>query len=238
MNHLIRVATALLAVAIFLAGCAAPEIPYDRASAGGVRTIGIVTPSFPTDPVVVLASSVGQSFGLVGALVDAGMQSNREAQFRTILQRENFSARDCFIESLTARLQERGYVVSLVPVTRTGTDFLTQYPTGTEPAVDAYLDLVALSYGYVAAGIGSSTPYRPQFAVRARLVSAKDSSVLVQDRVIYNPIGTPGKTVTIAPEPAHQFRNFNTLVADPAKAVVGLKTATERSAETLSALLR
>ena len=233
-----RMATALVAVLVLLAGCAAPEIPYDRASSGEIKSIGIATPSFPPDPVVVLASSVGQSFGLIGALVDAGMQSNRDAQFKALLQRQNFSARDRFIESLTARLQERGYTVSLVPVKRESTDFLTHYPTGSEPPVDAYLDLVALSYGYVAAGIGSSTPYRPQFAVRTRLVSAKDSSVLMQDQVVYNPIGSPPKTVTIAPEPGHQFKDFDTLVADPGTAVIGLKTATERSAETVSALLQ
>jgi hypothetical protein len=232
-------ASAILAVAVsWLAGCAAPQIPFDRASVGDIKTIGIVTPSFPDSSDVVLASTVGQSFGLVGLMIDTGMKANRDSQFNALLQQRSFSERDVFLESLTGTLQANGYSVATVPATREKKDFLAHYPTGTVPAVDAYLDLVVNGYGYVAAGIGSSTPYRPGISVRARLVSARDSSVLMQNLVVYNPINAADKAVTVAPDPAYQFKDFDALIAEPDKAVAGLRTAAERTAETISALLK
>ena len=61
----------VIMLAVTLGGCTVPKIPFDRSAAGHVRTIGIVTPGFPSGPSVELASSVGQSFGLIGALVGA-----------------------------------------------------------------------------------------------------------------------------------------------------------------------
>ena len=228
-----RTAAALAATVLWLAGCAAPEIPFDRGSANDVRTIGIVTPSFPDDAQVVLASSVGQTFGLIGALVDAGMQANRDSQFNDALRQRHYSARDNFVENVAATLRAQGFTVALVPATRGKSDFLARYPTDAEPKVDAYLDLVA-------AGVRSSTPYRPTLAVRARLVSARDSSVLMQDVVVYNPVGpaAPSKAVTIAPDPAFQFVDFDALVADPDRAVLGLRTAVEQSAHGIGTLLQ
>ena len=58
-------------------------------------------------------------------------------------------------------LEAEGYTVSMVAFQRQGSDFAGSYPVGSEPKVDAYLDLVVTGYGYIAAGIGNSTPYRP-----------------------------------------------------------------------------
>jgi hypothetical protein len=234
----LRIPALMGLVALSLIGCAAPEIPYDRAGAGDIKTIGILTPSFPDGPTVLLATTVGQSFGIIGNLIDAGMQANREATFRDLLQQQNFSAQDCFMHKLAESLSAAGYVVAVVPVAREGSDFTAHYPTEADPKVDAYLDVVATRYGYAAAGIRGSTPYRPQFMVRARLVSAKNSSILMQDAVIYNPINAPGHVVTIPPDPAVSFADFDRLVADPPAAVKGLEFATEQSAVTVGKLLR
>jgi hypothetical protein len=239
MMRLFRAAAAVVAMAIWLAGCATPGIPFDRASAGGIKTVGIVTPSFPDDAEVVLASTVGQSFGLIGGLIDAGMQANRDSKFNAALRVRNFAARDAFVAALTEKLRAEGYEVVAVPASRDKKDFLANYPTGAEPRVDAYLDAVASGYGYVAAGIRSSTPYRPTLVVRARLVSAKNAAVLMQDVVAYNPVAPtgPSKAVTIAPDPAYQFVDFDALMSDADRAALGLKSAVEQSAQSVGALL-
>ena len=222
-----------------LAGCASrPEIPFDRSAAGEVKTIGLVTPKLPERPAVVLASSVGRSFGLIGALVDANMQSNREDQFKAMIDAQNFSPQDCFMKALTETLQAEGYTVVTVESQRDGNDWLTEYPNTASPAPDAYLDVIA-GYGYVAAGIGSSTPYRPWVGVRARLVRASDSALLMQDFVVYNPINrTNGHVITIAPDPGVAFVNFDTLMAAPPATIKGLETAEEQTAQTLAKLLQ
>jgi hypothetical protein len=239
----IRVLAALAGLGALLSACASqPSVPFDRSTAK-VQTIGIVTPTFPDGPTVALASSVGRSFGLIGALVDAGMQANRESTFKDILAQQSFSAKERFLAKLTDDLRANGYNVEMVALPREGRDFAKSYPVGGGPKVDAYLDLVTTTYGYVAAGIGSSTPYRPLFAVRARLVSANGVAgapgVLMQDAVVYNAMN-PGaaQVVTVAPDQTTpQFKDFDALVADPQGAVTGLGSAVDRSAEAVGQLL-
>lgn len=230
---------ALAVAGALLAGaCAAPEIPFDRAHENQIQHIGVVTPKFPNGARVILASSVGQSFGLIGALIDAGMEQARESKFEAVLKQENFSEQDVFLAKLTASLESQGYTVSMISFQRQGSDFAAHYPLEAEPKVDAYLDLIVTGYGYIAAGIGNSTPYRPICQVRARLVSAKDSSVLMQDIVTFNPYGRTDHMVTIAPDPAVQYTTFDQLVADPNGAVKGLQSATEQTADTVGKLLQ
>ncbi len=238
-----RVVGALALLALGLAACArVPEIPFDR-TANVVKTIGLVTPRFPDSASVILASTPGQSFGLIGALIDGAMQSDRDSRFKAVLEQQSFSAQDKFQQAVTVGLAARGYSVVSVPMTRDKADFVAKYPTDTGPPVDAYLDLVTTAYGYIAAGVRDSTPYRPNFVVKARLVRATDSTVLMQDTVIYNPIG-PGAlqgakgVVTVAPDPQFQFTSFDLLASDPAKAAMGLDVATVQTAQTVCDLLR
>ena len=235
MNAL-RGAAVMLAAAVVLAGCAGqPEIPYDRTAKAQIKKIGIVTPAF-AEPSVILLNSVGSSFGLIGALADSSMQSNRDAKFKTLLQQQKFSPQDLFLERVTQSLRAAGYTVAIVPMKRDGSSFAEKYPT--DATVDAYLDLVAPVYGYIANGVGDSAPYRPRFVVQARLVSAKDASVLMQDRVLYNPLGPDNTAVTIPADPALQFKDFDALTASPQVAVKGLRVATEQSAQTVAKLLQ
>jgi hypothetical protein len=238
-NH--SIVGALVAVGLLLSACAGlQEIPYDRMSLGQVKTIGIITPSAPKEASVILATSVGQSFGLVGALVDAGLQANRETHFKAIVAKEQFSAQDVFLVRLKEQLEMRGYMVSDVSAARPSSKFLDKYPDN--PGVDAYLDVVVSNYGYVSAGIGSSTPYRPHFLLQVRLVQAKTSQVLMQDTVFYNPVGPyaagSNKAVTITPAPAYNFVDFDRLEADPHLTVEGLRDAAYQSADMVSSLLR
>ncbi|HLJ62582.1 MAG TPA: hypothetical protein VKT70_00650 [Stellaceae bacterium] len=230
----------LLASLLALAACAGapPEIPYDHSAATDIHTIGFVTPRLPDGPYVILATSVGQNLGLIGALVDSSLRSNRESQFRDVLVQQNFSAREIFEQAVIAKLKAEGYAVSVIPVERQDAEFLEHYPTDREPKVDAYLDMFSIGYGYVAAGIGSSAPYRPGMRLQARLVGAKDAAVLMQDLVFYNPINPGNNSISIAPDPAYQFADFDTLMADPVKATTGLRLAIEQTAQTTSALLK
>lgn len=231
-----RGTAALAAAFVMLAGCASePEIPYDHAAKAQIKRIGIVTPAFP-EPSVVLLNSVGSSFGLIGALADSGLQSRRDETLKSMLQQQRFSPPDYFVERVSQNLRAAGYAVAMIPVKRDGSDFVEKYPT--DAPVDAYLDLVAITYGYISNGTGSDTPYRPRLSLRARLVSAKDASVLMQDSVLYNPLGPASNTITIPGDPALQFKDFDALAASPVVAVKGLRVATEQSAQTISKLLQ
>jgi len=221
--------------ALTLAGCAGkPEIPYDHSAESGLKTIGLVTP-YSRGPTIVLASTVGQSFGLIGALIDAGMTEHRNTEFTGLMQSQNFVADDYFITCLTDDLKAEGYNVVMISTTRPDDNFLASYP-GSDQKIDAYLD-ARMQFGYIAAGLGKSNPYRPAFWTRARLVDSRSSAVLMEDTVMYNPLGAPKNTITIAPDPTPQFVDFDTMMANPPAAITGFKTAEAQSAEALAKLL-
>src|SRR5580658_1350936 len=232
-------AAVVLTASLLLAGCARnPEIPFERASVPQITTIGVVTPGFPDGPDIVLATTVGQSFGLIGALVDAGMKSNRDTKVLAAMQSRNFSARDAFLSKLTAGLEAEGYRVALIPATREARKFVENYAGAPQHPVDAYLDIFTTGYGYLAAGIGDSTPYRPVLYLEARLVRAADKAILMTDRIRYNPIQAGSNMITIAPDPAYEFTDFDTLVGNPDRAMDGLRGALEQSAQTVCTLLK
>lgn len=231
----------LVGTALLLSACATqPEIPFDKSTAGNIKTIGIVTVSMPDQPSVRLASDIGQSFGLVGALIDAGMETSRNSQFWTEIDGAHNPPPALFATDLAAALREHGYDVKTIDVPKRDSGFLKTYPPAPDAQPDAYLDVtfIGIGYGYMAAGIGSSTPYRPFAYVNCRLVRASDQQVLMQDLVFYNPVNGTNKIVTVAADPAYTFSDFDALHADPKKARDGMDDALHQTAEAIANLLR
>jgi hypothetical protein len=224
-------------VAVVLSACSTlQQVPYDRATAGEIKTINVVTPAAPDRPAVVLAATVGQSFGLIGALIDAGMQSSRESDFQDVAKSQNFVGKEAFERHLDAALAAGGYTPAHYSVARPKADFLKAYPTSADMKADAHLDVV-MHYGYVASGI--ATPYRPFVSVNAKLVRASDNALLMQKSIFYNPLhSAPEQTVTIAPDPAYEFADFDALKADPEKAIKGLDGAIAQVAGAMGTLLK
>ncbi len=230
---------ALLGV-LLLVGCQSyKSVPFERSAE--IRRIGLPTPAAPDRPEAMLASSVGQSFGLVGALIDAGMASERASSLDRILAAEGFEAQEEMSRALVAALEARGYEVVLLEAERAPEPgYLEAYPKASPP-VDAYLDVVVEAYGFAAAGIHASTPYRPYVYTANRLV-APGGRVLMEDHVVYNHIERGGlvetQQVTVAPEAGYQYATFDGLTANAGVAVEGLDKAFDKTAETIGTLLQ
>jgi hypothetical protein len=225
--------------ALVLSACATqPEIPYDKSQAANIKTIGILTPSMPGKPTIWLASDIGQSFGLIGALVDASIQAHRDDVFWKSIDGDQHPPRTAFLNALSGSLRQRGFAVQEVAVTRPDGKFLSAYPKS-GGGVDAYLDIafIGSGYGYVAAAMGKATPFRPFAYVQCRLVRASDGATLMEDTVLDNPINAPKTVVTVAPDPSYAFTNFDALNADPTKAVAGMDEAFQKAADTVGDLL-
>lgn len=229
---------------LLLTACVTPPkpIPFDAASGPKVKTIGLLTSAMPERAEANLATSVGQSFGLIGALVDASLKANRDDKFNALLQSQNFDAQTQWTQTLKADLEAEGFQVVLVPIMREDkSDFLKSYFVPmSSPAPDALLDTVTLTYGYIAAGIKGSTPYRPYMYTKVKLVDPKDASTLMQDEVIYNPLsgGAALSNVTIAPDPAYSYSDFDLLVANPAETRKGVDDSFAKSAQAIAQLLK
>jgi hypothetical protein len=224
-------------VAALLSACQTlPQVPYDRATAGNIKTINVVTPAMGAEANVALMSTVGQSFGLVGALIDAGMQASREDDFEAMAKAQNFSGRDAFAKHLDGALAASGYVVAHDTVNRPQRDFLSGYKQPATVAAEAHLDVV-VNYGYYASGL--STPYRPFVSAAAKLVRNSDSALLMQKSIFYNPLNAaPEQTVTVPPNPAYEFSDFDTLKSNPEKAIKGLDEALAQVAAAMGTLVK
>jgi hypothetical protein len=229
---------AVFAALLSVAACASqPEIPYDRSAAQNNKTIGLLTPGWSSGPSSVLASDVGRSFGLIGALVDASMQANRETELKQILTSKNVDVNSAFVARLKANLESKGFTIVAISADGKRTALLKKYPS-TSDGVDSYLDVVVPNYGLLAAGIAKDAPYRPWFVSQVKLVRATDAGVLMQDTVTYNTIGEAKNVVTLSPDPKYAFAGWSDVTAAPDDVVAGINDAADKSADAIANLLK
>lgn len=239
----------LVAVLLIVTACQTiRSIPYERNDQ--IVTIAVPTVRMEQRPAVKLASSTSENVaaisplaGLIGALIESGIASEREASLAAILAEREFDSREALTEALVSALTERGYeVVRVDEVARPDAKFLEDYPP-TEPPADAYLDVVVTAHGYLAAGAYDSTPFRPHVYTQVRLVSP-EGRVLMEDHVVYNHVDKRASSngvvqqVTISPAPGYQYVSFSDLEASPDEAAEGLVRAIGETAETIGVLLQ
>lgn len=235
---IIRLGVALVTL-VTLAACAGqPEIPYDRTMAPNNKTIGFLTPAWPSSAVSFLASNPGQSLGLIGALVNAGIQEGRDADLKVMLDNQKIDANAVFVTELTANLQSKGFTIVPVAADVKRGGYLKKYPTAGTDKVDSYLDVAVIQYGYLAAGIGSDSPYRPWCESLVKLVRASDGAVLMQDSVTYNSFLDLKNRVKLSPDPDYAFAKWTDAKADPAKVAQGVSVAAKKTADAIGNLLK
>jgi hypothetical protein len=233
--HIVKWLAAAAAASV-LAGCASqPEIPFDKSVNANIHTIGIVPPSMHERPNIWLASDMGQSFGLIGALVDVSMQEARNSKVWAMLQARGVAPKDVFEHALEASVKAQGFEVKTIDIPRKEGETLKSYPA---TGADAYLDVSVGNYGYVAAGIRDSTPYRPFVYLNVKLVRP-DGSVLMQDQVLYDPVAPfdRGNHVSLSPDPAYTFTDFDEMEAKPDQVVSGLDASLHTTTDAVGRLL-
>ena len=232
----LRLAAVSLSSVLLVACASVPSIPYDRAAAG-VNSIAILDPQIPDKATVYEAADLGKSFGLIGALVDSSIQSNREKKLAEIVETNKFSAKDSFISAVDDALQAHGYTFVDMPVERPKRDFLATYPD--PPAgSEALLDLVVVEYGYLKAGAGKQAKWRPHMMLKVRLVRASDKAVLMESWFNYNPVNETKGMVTIAPDPNFGYDDVDALVAGQAETVNGIQQAFVKTTAAMGTLLQ
>src|SRR6185437_8273737 len=140
-----------------------------------IKTI-YVLPAKPVDFRVFMMNNPAASFGLIGALIASGQQSEEESAMRDIQVKAGFQPLPYFKEQLTADMEQRGYHLiwpdDLVQSGKVDRDLygLRKNYVPLDDA-DAALDVAINFYGYAAGGPGKGSPYRPTIGMGARLVS-------------------------------------------------------------------
>ncbi len=227
---------AAIGLGLALTACATPytPTPFDRDTAS-VESIAVIADTLPEKPTVTQVASAGSSFGLLGALIDAGVDANREGRFKEMLTENGFDPQPMFDAALTESLAEKGYAVEFAAAPARARQVLLEKYDGFETSADAYLDIATEGYGYLSAGAGK--PWRPTFVCEVRLVSAADGSTLMQNAIVYNPLNAREGVINITPDPSFNFRNVKEIEENPEKAIAGMKDAMSKVAQTIASTL-
>ncbi len=214
-----------------LAGCA-PRVALDRGQAERVRTIGLVEPAMPEGPSAPIILAPGIYFGLVGGLIEAAMQEERDQRIRAAIAARGFEVRARFAAHLDAELRAAGFRTVPVAADRARRDLLAAYP----PAeVDAYLDIHVQQFGYAARTTAS--PFRPFLMLTTRL-AAPDGRALFQEGFTLN-WGSDTLITRDRPGPeGHDIAASTEFDANPDRTLAGLDAGLAEMARHIVAALR
>jgi hypothetical protein len=220
-----------------LGACASNYVatPY-AAGPEPIANVAVADDSVPENLSAWEAASIGSNFGLIGALVDAGVRSSRQDALSEALDTVSFDAEDTLERYMIDTLAAQGIQATLLNgPQRESRVFLPDYPDAPQ-GTQAYFDVVLSNYGYISAGHGD--PWRPTADAMVRLVSVSDGRVLLENRIAYNTLNPPRGVITLAPNPQYLFGSREEMVSNPERLANGLKDALERIATTAVGLMR
>jgi hypothetical protein len=207
-------------------------------AAGGqqISRVAITDDALPEGVTAIEVASIASNFGLVGALIGAGVRDSREDAMDAALKTISFDAEADFERMLTEALSANGVQASVANgAPRKDRKFLVSYPAAGGD-VQAYFDVVASSYGYTSAGHGQ--PWRPTADVMVRLVSANGNKTLLENRIAYNVMNAPRGVITLSAHPDYTFNNREEMKTNPQRLADGLREAFRSVATTAAGLMR
>lgn len=229
------VAAALL-LSVSLSACATRYVgtPYS-APAEPITSVGLVDDSLPKDAIAAEVASTMSNFGLLGALIDAGVQASRRDRVNDALESVNYDAEANFEAYLVEALAQRQISAAVVEgPDREKYALLTDYPEA--PAgTQVLLDFAVAGYGYANAG---NQMWRPHVTADVRLVDAASGRTLMENRIVYNPIGPQQGVITLAPSGEYAFQSREDMVSQPDRLAAGIDVALREVADAALRLMR
>ena len=227
----------LAAIALLaLSACAKPYagIPY-TAPATPVTTVGIVDDTLPERAVAYESASTMSNFGLIGGLIDAGVQASRRDRVNDALASVNHDPEGTFEGYLISALAQNGVSATMVDgPDREKRAFLEAYPDAPAGA-QALVDFNVKSYGYVNAG---NQMWRPTVAADVRMVDVLTGKPIMENRIVYNAVDAQAGVVTISPNPTYVFQNREDMISQPERLAEGIDDALKQVAETAVRLMK
>jgi len=214
-----------------LAACGAlPAQNFEHSTRATIKRVDIVPIGTPEHTQVRIMNPIGAGFGVVGNLVEARRAVWASQAMETTLAAAHYDFRDSLSKAVTQAVSKVGFTITRLAGARPEKEhgrFLTKYPQ--LKRVDAYLDVYATYVGFEAPQ--SSTAFRPRLELSARLVSAKDNTVLFQDRIIYGCVeNTDEEAVLVRADDNLSFKDRGALQVDPTRTARALQSAIDATA--------
>jgi hypothetical protein len=233
--------SAVLALMVFLSGCAAVEKQaFNRAANTSIRTITIIEPK-PTEGFgVTVLNHPALSFGLIGATIYATEMTTKSNSFDAVMKPLGWSLSDELITEIAKELELAGYVVKRLKVERERPS-IKDYAgikgdkkNAEALASDAWLDVATRDPLYVANS--PTADYVPSIGVTARLVSSTDQSLLYREDIFFgfSFVAPRLEAVVIPADQEFRFPTHTDLLADPAKSLKGVRMGVPQIAKRLA----
>lgn len=219
-----------------LSACATAYVPTPyTAPSQPLTRLGLIDDTLPKDVMAYQMASTMSNFGLIGALIDAGVQSSRRDAVNDALDTIAYNPEPEFEAYLIAQFAAQGITATQVAVPdREKRELLIEYPEG-GGEVQAYFDIVFQNFGYVQSG---GNAWRPAAAAEVRLVDRATGETLMQNLIAYNIPDKRSAVISIPPDPAFVFENREDMVSNPQRLAEGIDDALHRVADTAITLLR
>src|SRR6201996_2832023 len=167
--------------------CACGDLPprnFEHSARATVRRVDLVPVGTPEHAQVRIMNPIGAGFGVVGNLVESRRAAGASQEMESTLAAAHFDFRKSLSNSIAMAVSKVGFTLNRETTDRPAkehTRFLSKYPAAKK--IDAYLDVYATYVGFEAPQ--SSVAYKPRLEISARLISAKDNTILFQDRIVY-----------------------------------------------------
>jgi hypothetical protein len=217
---------ASLLLLLSLAACGAvPTQNFDHSSRAGIKHVYLLPVGMPEHARVQIMNPIGAGFGLAGNFIESRRAAGAGQEMQSTLAAAHYDFRNALRNSLAAAVGKVGFALTRVPGERPDRErarFLPKYPP--VKRADAFLDVYVTYVGFEAPQ--SSTDYRPRLEIAARLVRARDSHTLFQDRIVYGYVeNADAEADIIRADDRLSFRNRASLQADPNRTARALQSA-------------
>jgi hypothetical protein len=214
-----------------LAACGSvPTQPVEHSARATVKRIDVVPIGTPEHTQVRIMNPIGAGFGVVGNFVESRRAAGASQEMESTLAAAHFDFRRSLSNSIAQAVSKVGFTITRLSGQRPDKEhsrYMSKYPPAKQ--VDAYLDVYATYVGFEAPQ--SSTAYRSRLELVARLVRARDSQVLFQDRIVYGCAeNTDEDAVFVTADDNLSFRSRAALQLDPTRTARALQSAIEATA--------
>ena len=226
MHHSV-LAVPLAVFALLMSSCAG--VPQSEAPPSAITLVAAPEPA----TLAVIIQNHPDARGSQERQIFFAAELQRKTHALTVaLQPQSFLPGATLTEAVAAALKKPDRTVVRAANPRSGREeFLMDYAaTGAKPGI--VVDVVPRAIGYWAESLTGA--YHPWVVIAFRVFDTAAGKTLASGQIGTGP-PLPGETaIVVAPDAAYAFTSLDAVVADPARAVAGLRTAIQQVARALA----
>lgn len=221
LKRTLVVATSVCAV--LLSGCASlPKTELDSANRQRLKSIALLQVTEPAGESVVNLGGAAAGFGLIGGLVQAGINTSHTNTYTKQIADKQVLFAPVVVDGITQKLSASGYVVVDLhdQKPKVASDGKSDDYSAIQTDADGILNVWFTSFGYVSPP--ETGDFIPWVVVRARLVDAKTKQDMYFKTFACG-WDIKGNSVHVISEPTYRYGSFDALTSAADQSVQGIK---------------